>query len=677
MINLPNSIVYDIETMPNCITFAMEMLFSDTKAVWEISPFRDDRADLFKFFQYLNQTQSPMIGFNNLGFDYPVMHEFWKNPNLGYEQLYAKSMQIIDGDYNRRFEHMIWADNRFTPQIDLFKLQHFDNVAKSTSLKALQINMRCPDVVEMPVANGTVLTQDQINNLLIPYNFHDVSTTKEFAHHSMDAIDLRNGLVDRFGIDVFNWNDTKIGEQMIIKELGDDLCYDRSSGRKQMRQTPRHQIAIKDIIFPYIQFENPEFNRVLDYLKTQVLKADDLKTDSNDAAKIVTKGVFKGLVANVGGIDFHFGVGGIHASMERRRIISAEQKLIRDIDVKALYPSIAIQNNLAPEHLGDAFIAVYETLPVKRAEWQEMKGKKCAEANSYKLASNGAYGKSNSNFSPLYDPKFTMTITINGQLLLCMLAEKLVKVPTLQLIQCNTDGITYYIDANYEHLVIDICKEWEKLTKLTLEDINYHSMFIRDVNSYIGIGKDGDIKLKGAYWTPDPTNYHKSIAESQPPAWHKNFSNVASVRAAVAHMVYGVDLEQFLRASLDPYDFLCATKIKGNDKLFWGAEEQQRNTRYYVSKQGEFLKKVMPSLGPVGQYSKANGVSKEHYNAVMKANGGAWSPDVCTKNKSQYKIRENSVAAGQRVTVCNDIRDFDFSNINYDWYLQEALRLVI
>jgi len=34
-----------------------------------------------------------------------------------------------------------------------------------------------------------------------------------------------------------------------------------------------------------------------------------------------------------------------------------------------------------------------------------------------------------------------MTITINGQLLLCMLAERLAVIPSLELIQVNTDGI--------------------------------------------------------------------------------------------------------------------------------------------------------------------------------------------------------------------------------------------
>ena len=63
-----------------------------------------------------------------------------------------------------------------------------------------------------------------------------------------------------------------------------------------------------------------------------------------------------------------------------------------------------------------------------------------------KLALNGVYGDSNNVFSVFYDPLFTMSITLNGQLLLCLLAENLMEnVPGLKIIQCNTDGITVRI----------------------------------------------------------------------------------------------------------------------------------------------------------------------------------------------------------------------------------------
>ena len=673
---LDNAPVYDIETFPNVFTFAMKILNGEQHGLWEISRFRDDREQLMIFFNYLIQTQTPMIGFNNLAFDYPVIHYLFNNPNATVEQLYEFAMHIINSQGQQRFANMIWADNRFAPQIDVFKINHFDNMAKSTSLKALQINMRSENVVESSVPFGTVLTHEQTELEIKPYNVHDVDKTEQFANFCMDAINFRLSLIEQFGVDVLNWNDTKIGSKMMEEKLGKELCFDYSSGRKQMRQSPRAEIALNDIIFPYVTFENPEFNRVLAYLKQQVLKADEV-AQFNETPSIKTKGVFNGLKANVGGMDFCFGTGGIHGSVEKQRIIATDEWLIRDIDVASLYPSIAIVNRLAPEHLGETFAQKYAELPLERKRWQAEKGKKCVEANALKLASNGVYGNSNNKYSVFYDPKYTMTITVNGQLLLCMLAEWLLKVPTIKLIQINTDGITYMIHHTHEPHAAAICKEWEALTALVLEGEDYSRMFIRDVNNYIAEDMKGGLKLKGAYWSPDALDYHNSISQAQPPAWHKDLGNCVSTRAAVAHMIHGVDPETYIRLNNNPYDFMCIQKTKRSDILLHGGLAVQKTSRYYISTAGAPLTKQAPPKGVEGHPKKANGVSDAEYARVMTETGNQWDARVCTKNKSVYATRITNLQAGFMTTLCNHVDDFDFSTVNYDWYVQEAKKLIV
>lgn len=571
---------------------------------------------------------------------------------------------------------MVWSNKRFAPQIDLYKMNHMDNKAKRTSLKALQINMRLENVVDMPIEWGTVLTNEQIANDLIPYNKHDVKATDVFFKICKNAIDFRLPLIKKFDLEVLNWNDVKIGEKMLEDKIGLELCYDWSSGRKQKRQSPRSRIDIKDIIFPYVQFENPEFNRILTYFKNAVLTAQDIK-EIGEMQKVKTKGFFKDLVANVGGVAFKFGTGGIHASVERQKIEATEEWLIRDIDVASLYPSIAIVNKLYPEHLGETFVNAYAELPKERKIIQAEKGKKHPEANSLKLASNGAYGNSNNMFSTFYDPKFTVTITINGQLLLCMLAEQLIKVPTLKIIQVNTDGITYYIHKDHEPHAKQICSWWESVTALVLEDADYSRMFIRDVNSYIAEDVNGSLKLKGAYWTPDPLNYAQSISEAQPPAWHKDLSNCVSIRAAVANMVHGVDVESYIRANTNPYDFMLRVKVPKSNTLFHGGQEIQKTSRYFVSYQGEELIKEMPPQGKLGTYKRAQKISEADYDRVMIETNGQWDERVCTKNKSVYERRLQKFQAGYMTTICNNANDFDFRNVNYEWYVNEARKLIL
>jgi hypothetical protein len=471
-----------------------------------------------------------------------------------------------------------------------------------------------------------------------------------------------------------NWNDTKIGEEMMIQRIGKNICFDYSGSRREKRQTIRHRIALNDIIFPYIQFQHPEFNRILDYLRQQVLTPDEF----GNPDQIVTKGVFKDLKATIDGLDFYYGTGGIHASRERERIVAGAGYIIRDIDVASLYPNVGIVNRLAPEHLGADFTRAYSTIPTERKEWQRTKGKKCQEANSLKLAANGTYGKTNDKFSVLYDPQYTMAVTINGQLLLSMLAERLMLVPTLRIIQVNTDGITYYIHEDHLAQAQHVEQQWQIDTALVLEDVHYSRMWIRDVNNYIAEGTDGSLKLKGAYWFPDPERYHASISEQQPPAWHKDHSCPITQRAAVVAMTQGIDPAVFIRAHTAPFDFMLRAKCSRADTMLHGDDEQQRITRYYVSTDGAPLNIIRPPSGPEGGYKRRNGITDAEYQRVLaETPAGQWDERIHTKNQSRYEPRRSAVQAGHTVTICNNAVDFRFDNLNHDFYINEANKLLI
>ena len=73
----------------------------------------------------------------------------------------------------------------------------------------------------------------------------------------------------------------------------------------------------------------------------------------------------------------------------------------------------------------------------------------------------------------------------------------LLTIPDLKLIQCNTDGITAYVPRQYEFMFHAWKSEWEKLTGLDLEEVEYKSMFIKDVNNYIAVDTKGKVKRKG------------------------------------------------------------------------------------------------------------------------------------------------------------------------------------
>lgn len=653
-----NAVVYDVECLPNYFSLYAADLNSDTEWYFEISEFRQDNHALYAFLAWLRDNDWYAIGFNSVGYDYNLIHAFMTEPvGFGPERFYAVSQSIIKS--TDRFGVTVRPTDRYIKQIDLYKIHHFDNQAKSTSLKALQVNMRSESVLESEIPFDVPISQADIDRVMIPYNRHDVTETKKFALISMPMIDFRLSMMDQIKGDVINFNDTKIGKQLLEQRL-EDVCYTYMGNRRERRQTPRAFIRLSECIFPYVRFQRPEFQRIHQWLHAQTITE--------------TKGAFDNVTATLDGFTFHFGTGGIHGSLDRAKLTADSEWAIMDDDVASLYPSIAIVNKLAPEHLGQRFVDEYSRLKEERFKY----AKGTPQNSALKLALNGTYGDSNSEYSVFYDPKFTMSITINGQLLLCMLAERLMTVPTLSLIQINTDGVTYRVHRSMLWLVEQIRTDWQKLTMLDLEQVEYNRMWIRDVNNYVAEDVKGKRKLKGAYWTP--TKHPDDIQNASPTAWYKNFSADICAKAAVAHMTDGADIDQFVRSWSVPFDFMLREKTKGGHKLYIGETPQQKITRYYVAIQGEPMRKIMPSTHPhrEGQFKQARGVADADYNAWHAAYGNTWSEKIHTKNKSVYEpSRVTNLNAGMMVRECNHIGSFDWSNLDYSYYVEEARKLVI
>jgi hypothetical protein len=258
------------------------------------------------------------------------------------------------------------------------------------------------------------------------------------------------------------------------------------------------------------------------------------------------------------------------------------------------------------------------------------------ENKMLKLALNAAgFGDTNNQYSPFYDYQMTITITLNGQLMLCMLSEMLFTgVDSMSLIQANTDGLTVRFKRDSKEQFFDILKEWESRTGMELEKLEYTNMWIRDVNNYIAKSSDGKIKKIGAY--------------KDDPEWHQNHSSLVVPKAVKAYLIDNIPLEEFIPNHSDKFDFFISYKAVGGAKLVLEKgngfakeyKELQNTVRYYISKKGEPLKKVMPPL------------------------------------KESGEERIIGVNVGYDVKICNDAQEFDFGDINYEFYINEAKKLI-
>ena len=642
----------DIETALSCFLIGFKFYGDPTKHIFEISWRRDDKQELLYFLNYLKTIDAHMVGYNNLSFDYPIIHDLMVNPHGFHKgKSYELAQKIIEGQKYGFPKETIGLYDRLIHQIDLMKIWHYDNEAKRTRLKDLEFVMRSPNVMDLPHDFRTHLSEQQIEEYRT-YMWNDICETEKFASFTMERIELRRDLIRNRIIkgDVLNWNDTKLGEEFFKTKMG-------LKGR--IRGTDRLRVDFKDVILQKIQFRRENFQEVLETFKNKYwLKGD------NDHNKTI------GFNRSIGGVEFRFGSGGVHASVENRIYHTSDTHKILDIDVSSMYPSIGIVNGFHPEHLDKKFVDVYRQLKIDRKQYD----KTSAMNAVLKLALNGVYGKSNSEYSPFFDIKYLFSITINGQLQLLQLVEMLLSIPGLELIQCNTDGITAYVPRAYEWM-FDLWKaDWEKHTGLELEQVEYKSMYLRDCNNYIAVDTKGKTKRKGAYWW---SNNWKDY-DAGPGHWHTDLSMMVVPKVAEAVMLHGVNAEWYLRTMTDPFDFMMRQKIKGEQKGFIGGQETQKTVRYYVSKAGSDFKVIRPAAGPVGQFKRKNKLTDKFFDEVMKEIGpDVWDARIHTGNKSKYEDTTSKVCAGYLVKDCCDASKFDWNDLDYDFYLTEIEKIII
>jgi hypothetical protein len=601
--------VYDCEITVN--HFLLCAVHTDTgeRTSFEISARRNDCDTLLQWMSLLSQNGGRMVGFNNLGFDYVLLHSIthgMRDP----AQLFDLAQRVIGSE--NKFDFYIRPTERMVPQIDLYKIHHFDNKARTTSLKALEFAMQLPNIADLPFPPGAHLTTEQMD-VVIDYCWNDVEATVEFYRESREQVAFREQLASRYpGWDWLNFSDVKIGKvifQIKLEEVGVQ-CYDKEGPR----QTQRSKIDLVECVPPYVCFADPEFQRIYQHLRSTTITQ--------------TKGAFDNLSARVGGLDFIFGTGGLHASVENESFKADDEWMIYDVDVTSLYPSLAIENGYYPEHLTEKFVEVYRGLREERLKHK----KGSAENAMLKLALNGVYGASNDPYSPFFDPLFTMRVTISGQLSLAMLAEWLLGVPRLKIIQCNTDGITLWMPRTSKHIADNVCRYWERVTKLSLEYVEFDYMVIADVNSYLARKLDGTVKRKGRY------EYDLE--------WHKDPSAIVVQKVAEKVLLEGAPVMETLQNWSDFFDFMLRLRATGNTKLVLDTGSQDepldKTVRYYVSTEGGGLFKIMPPL--------------------------AKEPD---------KWRRIGVQSGWKVTPCNDLREFNpLPPIDYRWYANEVSKLV-
>ena len=541
--------------------------------------------DYDKFIEFLKQNidnNEWHISYNGLAFDAQITHNIIKDhDNLRLmdgesiaEEIYEYAQEAIKRSNNKEFQTFPeWEMS--IKQIDVYKLNHWDNMAKRSSLKWIQYSMDWDNMVDMPLPHDHQIKNREELDMIISYCVNDVDSTKEIFNQCKPLIALRKNLTDQYGINLYSASEPRISKELFAYYLSKELGIPKYELKKL--RTFRNVIKAKDIILDYIKFDSLQFNNLLEKFKTVEINPN------------FTKGGFKYSV-NYKGVKTHFGLGGAHGANKSGVYESDEDNIIMSSDVASFYPNLAIMNKIAPAHLDrKAFCNLYE--------WFFTERKKIPKSNPmnyvYKIILNSTYGLSNDKNSFLYDPQFTMFITINGQLTLMMLYEMICEaipeaIPLLQ----NTDGIETVIPRSKKDLYLEVCKKWEEITNLVLEHDSYKKLVLADVNNYIAVDESGKAKCKGRF-------------EFKGLALHKNKSKLIIPKALYAYFVDGVLPEDTIKSNKNILDYCIGGKSKGNWQQIARSikeneaheEKLQKINRYYISNKGVKIIKVNKNDG--------------------------------------------------------------------------------
>lgn len=619
--------VYDIEVFQNIFHCSVKNTETNNIYKFEISERKNQLRDLVKFFKqvdkyitwgdyYTTNINIPanviFCGYNNLHYDNPIINYIieYEDKLMQYNipticsSIFNLSKTITTSsedniDAWKHWKYQIWFDT-----FDILTMLYSNKLR--VGLKEIQVTMQYPNVQEF-VCDWTKPLPLEDFDSMIDYNINDIESTSELLNRCKKDVDLRIAIEDEYGVRVLSKDGVNIGMKILTQK------YLEKTGLtwwdiKDLR-SPMSVIPLKDVILPFIKYDSPILQRVLEDMKNQIVSPG-------------RKGYENKFVFN--NLRYSVGVGGIHSVNSPEIIIPRDDEMLIDIDVASLYPSMLIEYEFYPRHLGKEFLEVYKQIKDERIEAKHNGDK--VKNETLKLALNGLSGNLQNEHNFCYSPFAVMQIRINGQLLLLMLAEKLTQIGC-RIVQANTDGLFVLLKKDAYSKVNSICREWEQLTKLTLEEDRFKAMYQYAINDYFAITEDNKVKEKGMFITA--VKLGKGLTPKIIP------------KAVISFFKDGIPVEDTIKNCTDIRDFLMSEKTGKQWHVEYMNEEQQRTNRFYASTNGGYLWK----------WKYSNDSDAKSYQNMLTASG---------------------------VTLLNkfDNKPIEERKINYRYYIMEAYKII-
>lgn len=637
--------------------------------------YEDDDSDLFNLLYWLIQ-KADYFGYNNRKYDRLMLsallmyYNQFDKPSKLITFLYETSQRVIRNSNN----DTLWTDN-FTSLIlrnnvafrdldlfQIFRLDHYHKSLKQTSINIKWYNLKeytMPPIGDLdrhyyherlPEAKG--MTDRELNihyrnvfERFIPkeylqemadYNDNDVYIVAELIRMNQEEVLLRYRISEEYKVDVFSASRSTIADKVIVK------LYSKFTGLHPKAfidtKTIRRKIVVSEILSDKIAFSTPELNDILSGIRSLTLRGE--------------KGEFDREFTFMG-TSYTIATGGLHSNEIPAVYTENDDNIIVDRDVASYYPNMIRSLKVCQKHLlPKAWFRIADTIVDERLEHKHLskdksldskeRDKHATAAACLKIVANaGIFGKMGSEKSFLCDKKAMYQVTINGQLFLLMLIEKL-ELAGIHVISANTDGIVTVVPRKLEKTADDICHWWEKHLGLELEFTYYTKYVTEGVNSYLTIKRGGSCKFKGRM---NPKMFLEDLS--------KGYNSPIVAKCVTEYFINGIPVMETLRNAKSILDFCRTQNVNHKYRLEFThvvdgkirTDVVQRNTRFYISSTGGTLMKV-ESMG--------------------------WN------DNGEEQVKKSSLCAGQRVSICNTVDDTDISelNVNYLYYYNEAMAII-
>lgn len=637
--------------------------------------YEDDDTDLFSLLYWLQQ-KADYFGYNNRKYDRLMLsallmyYNQFDKPSKLITFLYETSQRVIRSSNN----DTLWTDN-FTSLIlrnnvafrdldlfQIFRLDHYHKSLKQTSINIKWYNLKeytMPPIGDLdrhyyherlPEAKG--MTDRELNihyrnvferfipkeylNEMADYNDNDVYIVAELIRMNQEEVLLRYRISEEYKVDVYSASRSTIADKVIVK------LYSKFTGLHPKAfidtKTIRRKILVSEILSDKIAFSTPELNDILSGIRSLTLKGE--------------KGEFDREFTFMG-TSYTIATGGLHSNEIPSVYAENSDSIIVDRDVASYYPNMIRSLKVCQKHLiPKAWFRIADTIVDERLEHKHLakdksldvmeRDKHATAAACLKIVANaGIFGKMGSEKSFLCDKKAMYQVTINGQLFLLMLIEKL-ELAGIHVISANTDGIVTIVPRELEQTADDICHWWEKHLGLELEFTYYTKYVTEGVNSYLTVKRGGSSKFKGRM---NPKMFLEDLS--------KGYNSPIVAKCVTEYFINGTPVMETLRNAKSILDFCRTQNVNHKYRLEFThvvdgkirTDVVQRNTRFYISSTGGTLMKV-ESMG--------------------------WN------EHNEEQVKKSSLCAGQRVSICNTVDDTDISelNVNYLYYYNEAMAII-